>query len=96
VGWGTGNGSAAAADTALFGEAPEGRVAAAVSQTTTATANDTIQAVGKLQASANRSVTNAGLFDANTYGNLIMKGDFAALPLNSGDSIEFTLKIQFT
>jgi hypothetical protein len=96
VGWGTGTGTAAAADTALFSEAAEARAAAAATQATTTTTNDTVQAVGTLTAAANRSITNAGLFDASTSGNLIMKGDFAAVPLNAGDSIAFTMKIQFT
>jgi hypothetical protein len=96
VGWGTGNGTAAAADTALFTEAAEARAAAAVTQATTTAMNDTIQAVGTLTATASRSVTNAGLVDAATSGNLIMKGDFSALPLNTGDSIAFTMEIQFT
>jgi hypothetical protein len=96
VGWGTGSGTAAATDTALSTEAAEARAAAAVTQATTATANDTVQAVGTLTATATRSITNAGLFDASTSGNLIMKGDFTAVPLNSGDSIAFTMKIQFT
>jgi len=96
VGWGTGNGTSAAADTTLFTEAAEARAAAAVSQATTTTANDTFQAVGTMTATATRTITNAGLFDASTSGNLIMKGEFGSVPLNSGDSIAFTMKIQFT
>jgi hypothetical protein len=96
VGWGTGDAAAAAADTALSAEAAEARAPAAVTQATTATADDTIQAIGTLTATGARSITNAGLFDAAASGNLIMKGDFAALPLNSGDSIAFTMKIQLT
>lgn len=96
IAWGTGTGTAAVADTGLATEAAEGRVAATVTQVTTTTANDTLQAVGTLQASANRNITNAGLFDSLTGGNLIMKGDFTAVPLNSGDSIAFTMRLQLT
>jgi hypothetical protein len=96
IGWGTGAGTAGAADTSLFTEAPEARAAATVTQVTTTTANDTVQAVGTLQATAARSITNAGLFDAASSGNLVVKGDFQALPLNAGDSITFTILIQLT
>jgi len=95
IGWGTGNGTAAETDTTLFTESNEARAAAAVSQFQTTTANDTVQAIATLQATANRAITNAGLFDALTSGNLIMKGNFSAVNLNSGDSIAFTMRIQF-
>jgi len=96
IGWGTGNGTAAIADTTLFSEAAEARSQAVITQGTTTTANDTIQAVATITATATRAITNAGLFDAVTGGNLIMKGDFATVNLNNGDSITFTMKIQFT
>ena len=42
------------------------------------------------------TITNAGLFDASTSGNLFVKGDFTGIALNSGDSIAFTFKVQFS
>jgi hypothetical protein len=96
VAWGTGAGTAAATDTTLFTESAETRVAGASTQVTTTTSNDTYQVVGLLTASATRAITNAGLFDAVTAGNLFVKGDFSVINLASGDSIQFTIKAQFS
>jgi hypothetical protein len=51
--------------------------------------------VGTITASATRAITNAGLLDASTAGNLFVKGDFSVINLNSGDSIQFTIKVVF-
>lgn len=96
VAWGTGAGTAAVADTTLFTESAEARVAGTSTQQTTAVTNDTYQVVGTLTASAGRTITNAGLFDASTVGNLFMKGDFTGLALLTGDSIQFTMQVQYT
>jgi phospholipase/lecithinase/hemolysin len=96
IGWGTGAGTAAAADTTLFTESTEARAAATVTQVTTTSTNDTAQYVGTLTAAGARSITNAGIFDASTSGNMLMKGDFTAVALSTGDSIAFTMKIQFS
>jgi hypothetical protein len=96
VAWGTGAGTTALADTTLFTEAPEARTAGTSSQVTTTTTNDTYQVVGTITATAGRTITNAGLFDAVTTGNLFVKGDFTGIPLNNGDSVQFTIKVQFT
>lgn len=96
VAWGTGAGTAAASDTTLFTESSEARVAGTSSQATTSVTNDTYQVVGTMTASASRAITNAGLFDASTSGNLFVKGDFATVNLNSGESIQFTIKYQTT
>jgi len=72
-------------------------VAGTSSQVTTTTTNDTYQVVGTITcAGAGKTITNAGLFDASTGGNLFAKGDFTGIALNVGDSIQFTFKIQFT
>lgn len=96
VAWGTGAGTAAVADTTLFTESAEARVAGTSTQQTTTVTNDTYQVVGTLTASAGRTITNAGLFDASTVGNLFMKGDFTGLALLTGDSIQFTMQVQYT
>lgn len=96
VGWGTGAGTAAATDTTLFTEASEARVAGTSTQQTTAVTNDTYQVVGTLTcAGAGKTITNAGLLDASSGGNLYMKGDFAGIALNVGDGIQFTMKCQY-
>jgi len=95
VAWGTGAGTTAATDTTLFTETGT-RVSGTVSQVTTTTTNDTFQVVGTQTAGATLAITNAGLFDASTAGNLFAKGDFSTINLSSGDSIQFTFKVQFS
>jgi hypothetical protein len=95
VAWGTGAGTAAATDTTLFTESAEARVSGTSTQVTTTTTNDSYQVVGTITASATRAITNAGLLDASTAGNLFVKGDFSVINLNSGDSIQFTIKVVF-
>ena len=95
VAWGTGAGTTAATDTTLFTETGS-RVAGTTSQQTTSTTNDTFQVVGTLTAGSSLTITNAGTFDASSSGNLFVKGDFTGVPLNSGDSIQFTIKVQFS
>jgi hypothetical protein len=47
-------------------------------------------------ATSGKTITNVGLFDAVSSGNLYMKSDFTGLALLVGDSIQFTLKVQYT
>ena len=102
VGWGTGAGTAAVADTTLFLEkaadltATTGtRVTGTTSRVTTTVTNDTWQNVATITATGAGTVTNAGCFDAAAIasGNLFVKGDFTGVVLASGDSIQFTLKL---
>ena len=95
VAWGTGAGTTAATDTTLFTETGT-RVSGTTTQQTTSTTNDTFQVVGTLTAGSSLTITNAGTFDASTSGNLFVKGDFTGVPLNTGDSIQFTVKVQFS
>ena len=91
VAWGTGAGTAAKADTTLFTEAAEARVAPTVTQPTA----DKNQWVGTITcAGAGKTITNAGLFDAAAAGNLIIHGDFTGIALNVGDKIEFTISLE--
>lgn len=95
IGWGTGAGTAAITDTTLFTENGS-RTTGTASQVTTTTTNDTFQVVGTLTAGSGLTITNAGTFDAASSGNLFVKGDFTGLVLASGDSIQFTIKTQFS
>lgn len=95
VAMGTGAGTAAITDTMLFTEV-ETRTSGTQSQQTTTTTNDTYRVTGTVTATATRAITNAGIFDASTSGNLLAKGDFSTVNLNSGDSIAFTFNVQFT
>ena len=105
VGWGTGAGTTAAADTTLFTETAlnlstttGSRNAGTSSQVTTSTTNDTYQVTATLTASGAGTCTNAGLFDNITIGsgNLYAKSDFTGIVLASGDSISFTFKVQYS
>ena len=95
IGWGTGAGTAAITDTTLFTENGS-RTTGTASQVTTTTTDDTFQVVGTLTAGSGLTITNAGTFDAAVAGNLFVKGDFTGLALASGDSIQFTIKTQFS
>jgi hypothetical protein len=99
VGWGTGAGTTTRADTSLFTEAlvslaagSTDHTAGTSTQQTTNTTNDTYQVVATRTATGAGTVTNAGLFDAASGGNLYLKGDFTGIGLASGDAIQFTIK----
>ena len=104
IGWGTGAGTAARTDTTLFTEAlltlaagtTDHTVGASTQQTTTTT-SDTYQVTGTRTTTSPGvgTVTNAGLWDAASGGNLFLKGDFTGIGLALGDSISFTIKAIF-
>lgn len=105
IGWGTGAGTAAVANTTLFTETALDlsttsgtRTTGSSSQVTTTLTNDTYQVTGTLTASGSGTVTNAGLWDNATIGSgtLYLKGDFTGIALASGDSIAFTIKVKFS
>lgn len=95
VAWGTGAGTTALTDTTLFTEIGT-RVTGTATQQTTTTTSDTYQVIGTATATGTVTITNAGLFDAVSSGNLFVKGDFTGIALTSGDSIQFTIKTQFS
>lgn len=94
IAWGTGAGTSIVTNTTLFTEAAETRVAGSASTITTAVTDDTHQCVGTITSSSAQTITNAGVFDASTSGNLYLKGDFTGIPVAIGDSIQFTAKVQ--
>lgn len=87
--------TAVAADTALSTEV-ESRTAGTGSTVTTSQTNDTYQNVGTVTASASRAVDEAGTFDASTSGNMLTSFTFPVVNLANGDSIAFTIKVQFS
>lgn len=96
VGWGTGTTAAAATDTALQTAAAEARTAGTQSAVTTSVTNDTYQVVAAVVATGAHAITEAGLFDASTAGNLAVRSVFSAINVSVDDSIEFTFKLQYT
>ncbi len=89
---GTGTTAAAATDTALQTEVL--RVATTNSLVTTTVTNDTSQFVGTFNYTATYAITEAGIFDASSAGNLLAHQVFAAVNVVSGDSIQITWKVQ--
>ena len=93
VGWGTGAGTAAKADTTLFTEATEARTLGTLTQT----AVDKLRNVATITcAGAGKTITNAGSLTASTAGTLVIHGDFTGIALNVGDSIQFTIDLEIT
>lgn len=87
--WGSGSGAPALTDTTLT-EHPEARVACTMSRQTTSTTNDTWRNVWTVTATANRTVNEAGVFDASTSGNLIYRGTHATLNIETNDQVTYT------
>ncbi len=98
IAWGTGTQSTPKTSTTLAAETTTtndpgyARVAGTTSLTTTTYTNDTFQSVGTLTAGAALTITEAGLFDAVTVGNLFLYGSFTGIALNTNDSIQFTIQ----
>lgn len=99
IGWGTGTGSAVVGDTALGTEAAPttggGRTVGTESRTTGSVTNDQYTVTGTVTAGSTLAITEAGLFDAVSAGNLLIRGDFSAINVVSGDSIAFTFNLRF-
>jgi hypothetical protein len=102
LGWGTGAGAGSASSTDVSTPASEARATGTSSQFTTSVTNDTHQVVGTLTANANKTITNIGIFDAAGSGSPPSGGALFAIfdglsqALNSGDSVQFTCRVQFT
>jgi hypothetical protein len=101
IGWGTGTTAAAVGDTALVTEsAPTtagGRTVGTESRTTVTNANDNYQVAGTVtQPGAGPvAITEAGLFDAVSAGNCLIRSVFSAVNTSLNDSIAFTFGLKF-
>ena len=94
VGWGTGTTAAAATDTGLETPATEARTAGTTSLVKTTVDNDTYRVVALMTcAGADKAITEIGVFDADTDGNMLARCVFLALNLVVGDSVEFTVDV---
>ena len=92
VGWGTGTDAAAAANTALQTPAAEARVSGTKTLQTVTVTDDTYQVVATITSASGQTISEVGLFDASTVGNMYIRGVFTGVPLANGDSIQFTIK----
>jgi len=101
IGWGTGTNAAAVGDSALQTEAAPttggGRTVGTEARTTITQTNDNYQVTGTVtQAAAGpTAITEAGLFDAVSAGNMLIRGVFSAVNVVAGDSIAFTFGLKF-
>ena len=99
IGWGIGTATPLVGDTALQTEsAPTtsgGRTVGTPSRVTTTVTNDTYQVVGTVTAGSTLAITEAGLFDAVSAGNMLIHSEFSAVNVVSGDSISFTFGLKF-
>ncbi|WP_428492176.1 hypothetical protein [Rhodopila sp.] len=99
LGWGVGTTAAAVTDTALGSEAAPttggGRVAGTESRATTTVTNDTYQVASTVTATSTLAITEAGLFDLVSAGNMLIRSVFAQVNVNSGDSIAFTAQLKY-
>jgi hypothetical protein len=99
IGWGVGTGAAVVGDTALGTEsAPTtggGRTVGTESRTTGSVTNDQYTVTGTVTAGSTLAITEAGLFDAVSAGNLLIRSNFSAINVVSGDSIAFTFNLRF-
>lgn len=84
--------TAAVTDTALTTERL--RVAGTESVVTTTTTNDTYQNVASFSITANWTVDEVGLFDANAAGNMFLSATTTGIPYQTGDSVTMTVKVQ--
>ncbi len=99
IGIGTGATGAArtavAADTALSTEVETRATGVETTQTITQT-GDTYQVVGTITATGSRSVDEAGTFDASSAGNMGVSATFPVISLLTGDSLQLTIRTQYT
>lgn len=89
---GTGTTPPVAGNTGLETPHGEDRVAGTSTQQTTTTTDDTYQVVGTISYGSAGNITEVGLFDASTVGNLYVRATFDAIAVLSGDQIIFTVQ----
>lgn len=98
IGWGTGTTAAAVTDTTLQTEAAPttsgGRTVGTESRTTVTNPNDNYQVAGTVTAAGTLAITEAGLFDAVSAGNMLIRSVFSVINVASGDSIAFTFGLK--
>ncbi len=92
---GTGTTDPVVGNTTLQAPHGEARVAGTSTRQTTYVANDTYQVIGEITYSSAGAITEVGLFDASTAGNLFLRGTFTAINVLTGDKIVFTIKAVF-
>jgi len=82
---GTGTTAPNATETALVGEKYRG--AGTGSQTTTTVTNDTARLTASVAITASNSLTEAGIFNSSSGGDMLARTTFSAINVNSGDTL---------
>jgi hypothetical protein len=95
LGWGTGAVAGSASSTDVSTPASEARVTGVSSRVTVTQTNDTHQVIGTITADATKTITNVGLFDAPSGGQLYAIFDGFSQALEAGDAIQFTAKVTY-
>lgn len=100
VAWGTGTTPAVVGNTAMETAAAPTNVTAETgtqTQQTTTTTDDTYQVVSTITAAGTLAITEVGIFNQATLSGatMFLHGTFDAINVNSGDSIQFTIKTVF-
>ena len=93
---GTGSGQAVT-DTTLASEITTNggeRTAGTGTRTTTTITNDTAQLVVQWTFTGSLAITEAGMFNANSGGDMLAYQDFSAVNVVSGDTLTITWKIK--
>ena len=92
IAYGTGVTAVASANTAL--EAEVARMGTSGTVVTTTSALDTGQFVSITTFGASFAITEAGVLNASSSGNLLCRQTFAAINVVSGDSLQVTYKVK--
>lgn len=97
VGWGTGAGTAAKADTDLFtpvNSDPGNALRQLGTSSKTGTgATAKYQVIATLTSTGAQTITNAGMWTAVSGGTLFVHGDHTGVVLATGDKIEYTFTV---
>jgi len=97
IGVGTGTTAATTADTALETEITENgltRAASTGTVVTTSLAGDTFQLANTFSPTSTYAVTESGVLNASTSGELLCHQTFSAINVTNGDSLAVTWKVK--
>jgi len=87
--WGTGTTGELVGQTALVTPAAEARTIGVISSPSAALH----RVIGTLTAASAKNISEVGLFDASAAGVMLIRAVFTAIPVEIGDSVQFTLDL---
>ena len=95
IGWGIGTTAPVVGNTGLATPSAEARTVGTKTQQTTTTTDDTYQVVALITALSAQAITEVGVFDDLTAGNLFLRATFSAINVSIDDTVTFTIKTVF-